>query len=86
MFFDLFFISQDAGFIESGVFYFIRQILLFHIMSGIIMGILVPGSVPKLLRPFVMSVLKMGGHRRPDGAHCFIGDEDRIDRRIALRR
>ena len=39
MLFDLFFISKDAGFIESGVFYFIRKILLLYIMIRIVMGI-----------------------------------------------
>ena len=56
MLFDLFFISKDAGFIESGVFYFIRQILLVNIMSRIIMRIFIPDPVPQLLRSPVMRV------------------------------
>ena len=41
MLFDLFFITKVAGFVEPGVFYFVRKILLFHIMSRIIMCIFV---------------------------------------------
>ena len=42
---DLFLITKVAGFIEPGVFYFIRKILLIHIMIWIIMCVLISYSV-----------------------------------------
>ena len=42
---DLFLITKIAGFIEPGVFYFIRKILLIHIMIWIIMCVLISYSV-----------------------------------------
>ena len=55
----LFFITKVAGFVEPGVFYFIRKILLFHIMSRIIMCIFVACSMPQLFCSLIVSILQM---------------------------
>ena len=56
IFFDIFFITEIAGFIEPGVFYFIRQILLVHIVPGIVMSILISDAMPQLLCTLIMRI------------------------------
>ena len=44
-----FFVAKDARFIESGVFYFVRKVLLLYVMPRIIVCVFVPYSMPQLL-------------------------------------
>jgi len=59
MLFDLFFIAKIAGFVEPGVFDFIRKILLFYIMIRIVMCIFISDPMSQIFRTLVMCILQM---------------------------
>ena len=59
MLFDLFFITKVAGFVEPGVFYFVRKRMLFPKISRIIMCIFLAGSLPQLFCSLIVSILQM---------------------------
>ena len=57
--FDLIFISKIAGFVEPGVYYLIRKILLYYIMIRIVMCIFISDPMSQIFRTLVMCILQM---------------------------
>ena len=70
----LFLVTIVRRFVKYGSLHTVRQILLLHIMLGVVVGIPVACPMPQLFRSLVMLVLQMDGHRHgPFIPHRFHG-------------